>query len=264
MKTQSIWREYQIEKSGLFYSHIGDLKMWCRFLQEEVQIAYEHTVAESTPASPQPPPEDILWSRWPLKNDNRTILLMPILPDRSVVIKPESSFRILKHKRVKVCARVPVWVQVSVFSREVFHLIDIPSMVISNTWFGSFLEGELCYSILSGLRQRFECDTHRQHMVMCPILLDNKSDEELLIEKICLHVDNLSLYIDNKQLWSDETHIIYKGSEEVSQISVSGMPPDGATSADLITTPRNPVKKNFLAKTFSTLKDLPGLSLSED
>jgi hypothetical protein len=266
MQNRSIWHDYNIEKNGLFYSNIGELKMWCRFMQEEVQIAYEHSSGDLEPATPQPPPENISWSRWPFKNEHRTIQLTPLPPDRAVVIKPESSFRILKHKQVKVCARVPVWIQISVISRKGFHLTltEIPSMVLSNTWFGSFLEGELCYAISSGLRQRFESDTHRQHMIMCPILLDNKSDEELLIDKICLHVDNLSLYIDNRQLWSDETRIVYKGSEEVSQVSVSGLPPDEATSANLITAPRNPVKKNFLAKTFSTLKDLPGLGLFED
>jgi len=266
MKNQSIWHDYTIEKNGLFYSRIGELKIWCRFMQEEIQIAYQHGSGDSEPAPPQPPPESIAWSRWPFKNENRAIQLKPLLPDRAVVIKPDSSFRILKHKRVKVCARIPVWVQINVISREGFHLklSEIPSMVLSNTWFGSFLEGQLCYSISSGLRQRFECDIGRPHMVICPILLDNKSDEELLIDKICLHVDNLSLYFEEKQLWSDEIHIVYKGSEEASQISVSGTPPDEATSADLITTPRNPVKKNFLAKTFSTLKDLPGLGISTD
>lgn len=238
--------------------------MWCRFMQEEVQIAYEYIDGNSTSVSPQPPPESISWSRWPLKNEDRTIQLAPLLPDRSVVIKPESSFRILKHERVKICARIPVWVQISVINNGISLLTEIPTMVLSNTWFGSFLEGELCYWISSGLRQRFECDTNRPHMAICPILLDNKSDEELLIEKICLHVDNLSLYIDNKQLWSDETHIMYKGNDQASQVSSSSTAPEEAPSAKLIKAPRNPIKKNFFAKTFSTLKDLPVLGLSTD
>jgi hypothetical protein len=101
-------------------------------------------------------------------------------------------------------------------------------------------------------------------MAICPMLLINHSEEELLINKICLHVDNLSLYIDNKQLWSDETQIEYKGTKEISQISVSGKAPAESASAVLITPPRNPVKKSFVAKTFSTLKDLPGLGISAD
>lgn len=264
MKNKSIWHDYNISKNGLFYSNIGELKMWCRLMPEEVHVAYEHTSGDPNPSSPQRPPENILWSRWPFKNENRIIQLVPLLPDRAVVIKPDASFRILKHKQVKVCARVPVWVQINIVSNDVFYLTEFPSVVLSNTWFGSFLEGELCYWISSGLHQRFECDTQRPHMAICPILLDNKSEEELLIDKICLHVDNLSLYIDNKQLWSDETHIIYKGNDQASQVSVSGMAPSEVSSADLIKTPRNPIKKNFFAKTFSTLKDLPGLGISTD
>lgn len=264
MKNRSIWREYTISKNGLFYSNIGELKMWCRFMQEEVHIAHEYTPDKSIPPAPQPPPENIFWSRWPMQDANRTIQLTPLMPDRAVVIQPDSSFRILKYGQVKVCARVPVWVQISIISTDVFHLMEIPSMVLSNTWFGSFLEGELCYWMSSGLGQRFECDTRRPHMAICPILLDNKSDEELLIDKICLHVDNLSLYIDNKQLWSDETHIRYKGSDQESQIGVTGTAPAEAPSAELIKPPRNPVKKNFLAKTFSTLKDLSGQGIFAD
>lgn len=261
MENQSIWQNYKIQKDGLFYSNIGDLKMWCRFIQDEVQIAYEHDSETEKSTTPPKPPDGIFWSRWPLKIDNRIIQLTPLLPDRAVVIKPESSFRIIKNEQVHVYARVPVWVQMNVINSQAIHIIDIPSAVLSNTWFGSFLEGELCYWISSGLRQRIEMDTRRPHMVICPILLVNHSEEELLIEKICLHVDNLSIFIFNKQLWSDETQIEYKGSEQISQITVSGKAPSESASAVLITSPRNPVKESFVAKTFSSLKDLPGLGI---
>ena len=261
MKNQSIWQNYKIQKDGLFFSNIGDLKMWCRFMQGEIQIAYEHDPGNGKSAAPQNPPDDILWSRWPLKVNNRIIQLVPLLPDRAVVIKPESPFRIIKSEQVQVYTRVPIWVQMNVINNEVLHLTDIPSTVLSNTWFGSVLEGELCYWISSGLRQSIEIDPRRPHMAICPILLINHSEEELLIERIYLHVDNLSLYISNRQLWSDETQIEYKGKEQISHISVSGKAPAESVSAVLITPPRNPVKKSFVAKTFSTLKDLPGLGI---
>ncbi|MCJ7773397.1 MAG: DUF432 domain-containing protein [Desulfobacterales bacterium] len=264
MKKQSnqhLWQNYTIKKGDLPYWNIGDLKLWCQRIDGEVQIAYDHASGNGSLLDSNKPDKDISWSRWSVKNDISSIQLVPLFPDRAVVIKPESSFKIIKNEHVRIYARVPTWIQINAVNKEIIHLIDIPSVILSNTWFGNFREGELCYWISSGLRQHIEIDPSRNYMAICPIVIINKSHEELLIEEICLRVRNLSLYIDNNQLWSDETKMVYKGDDQISYISVSGNPPEESPDAVLLTAPRTPIKKSFIAKTFMSLKDLPGLSV---
>lgn len=264
MKKQSnqhLWQNYTIKKGDRLYRNIGDLKLWCQRIDGEVQIAYNHASGNGSLLDSNKPDKDISWSRWSIKNDISSIQLVPLFPDRAVVIKPESSFKIIKNEHVRIYARVPIWIQINAVNKQIIHLIDIPSVILSNTWFGNFREGELCYWISSGLRQRIEIDASRNYMAICPIIIINKSQEELLIEEICLRVNNLSLYIDNNQLWSDETKMAYKGGSQISQISVSGKTPEEASNAVLVTAPQIPMKKTFIAKTFMSLKDLPGLGV---
>lgn len=261
---QYIWQSHDIHSDKIFEWHLGDVNIWCRFEHGEIHITYDYNGDHGQSVDTQKLPEDASWTRWVVRNHKGplSIQLSPVLPDRAIVIKPESSFRMIKNERVKTYARIPVWIRINITGKEPIPLIDIPSVILSNTWFGNFQEGELCYWISSGLHQNIKTDTNRPHMAICPISMTNNAEEELLIEKICLRVDNLTLYNDADQLWSDETRIVFKGSKHISHISVSGRSPEESPVAELITLPRNPIKKSFVAKTFSTLKDLPGLGIA--
>ena len=257
---QTIWKSYEVQNDELYSWKIGDLKLWCKCATNEIQIAYRHFVINESENQIEPP-EDIVWSRWALKNNHPKIQLNPVFPDRSVVVKPESSFRIKINAQARIYVRVPIWLQINLIKQKPIHLIDIPTVILSNTWFGTFFEGELCYWISSGVRQQVEPDLTRPYSAVCPIQLINKSEEDLLVEKICLRVHNLSLFFDNVQLWSDEIKILYKGRNDISQIKATGTPPHESPMAVLLTAPRRPVKKSITAKTFASLKDLPGLGI---
>ncbi len=257
---QTIWKSYKVQNDELNSWKIGDLKLWCNCTTNEIQIAYKH-FASDEPENQSEAPEDITWSRWAIKNKHPQVQLSPIFPDRSVVVKPESSFRIKINAQARIYVRIPIWLKIDLIDNKPVHLIDLPTVIISNTWFGTFFEGELCYWISSGVRQQVEPDSTRSYSAVCPIQLINKSEEDLLVEKICLRVHNLSLFFDNMQLWSDEIKILYKGSNDISQIKATGAPPQESPSAVLLTSPRKLVKKSIAAKTFASLKDLPGLGI---
>jgi len=93
---------------------------------------------------------------------------------------------------------------------------------------------------------------------ICPIQIINRSEDELLVEKICLRVEQLTLFTLKNQLWANETKTSYRGQAEDSEIEFSPKPPPDAPSARLVSTPRATTTKSFTAKTFASLKDLPG------
>jgi len=255
-----IWKDYDLKDNKLFSWEIGNLKLWCQSTTNEIQIISKHITNDET-KNQKEPPEDIIWSRWALKDNNSKIQFKPIFPDRSVVVKPESSFWLMMDTQAQIYIRIPIWLQINLIKQKPIHLIDIPTVILSNTWFGTFFEGELCYWISSGVRQQIEPDPIRSYSVACPIKLINKSKEDLLVEKICLKVDNLSLFLNNEQLWSDETQMLYKGSNNISQIKATGKPPKESPSAVLLTPPKKPLKDSIMTKTFASLKDLPSLGV---
>ena len=258
-----IWKPFNITEDALIVKKIGDLNLWCRLLDNQIQIASSHLVEDTHIQVPEDLPEKTVWSRWSLPFESTIIQLVPLFPDRPLVVKPEESFRLMKQVQTRINARVPIWIGVDVLQEgEAIRLLELPTAVLSKTWFGAFTAGEACYWISSGLRSQVDPDPLRPFQAVCPIQLNNESDEELLIEKICLRVTNLTMFFDGQQLWSDETGIIFKGKDEISDIRVTGRPQPEAPDAARITEPRIVMKKGFTAKTFATLKDLPGLGMA--
>ena len=257
---KSIWGEHEIPLNKTKNWSIGDVQLWCKRTKDEIQIAY-FTINDKNETERKEPAENISWSRWALKKEHPTIKFTPMFPDRPVVVKPESPFKLNKGVNARIYIRVPIWVKITQSTRESITLFEFPTIVLSNTWFGTFAEGELCYWISSGVRREIEPDPTRPYLAICAIQLMNKSDNDLIVEKICLRVSNLSLFYDKKQLWADETKVTYKGEQATSQIEFTGKPPTEAKSVELISPPRNPVKKNLVAQTFASLKDLPGIGI---
>ncbi len=256
--TRTIWGEHEIPIEQIDSFTLGDLHFWCKRTKNEIQIAYLRNI--SMKDLPEPP-ENATWSRWALKKEHPSVRITPLFPDRPIVVKPESPFKVNLGVQARIYTRVPIWIKFELVNRESTKLLEIPTVVLSNTWFGSFMEGELCYWISSGARREIEPDPNRSYLAICPIQLINKSEDDLLVEKICIRVSNLSLFYDGQQLWSDETKVIYKGVEGTSQIEFSGKPPAEAPSVELIASPRYPVKKSLMAHTFASLKDLPGMGI---
>lgn len=258
---QSIWGEHEISPGKIYNWAIGDLNLWCNRTSQEIQIAYQRLSANQDRTGMKDPPADISWSRFALRKEHPSIRISPLFPDRPVVVKPESPFKLNQGVQARIYFRVPIWIKVELATREPMVLAEIPTVVLSNTWFGTFAEGELCYWISSGARREIEPDPTRNYLAICPIQLVNKSEVDLSIEKLCLRVANLSLFLDEIQLWSDETRVIYKGEDATSQIDFIGKPPSEAPTAELTTSPRNPIKKGLVAQTFASLKDLPGIGV---
>ncbi len=261
-KNSLLWGQHRILPEAPQAWTIGPLRLWCKRVAKEILVAFMHAEANvEENASPTFLPENINWSRWALESAPHEIRFVPLFPDRPVVVKPESAFRVTKEAQARIYVRIPLWVRLETAGAAGVQLVEIPTAILSNTWFGTFASGELCYWISSGARMQIEPDHSRPYLAICPIQIINRADEELYVEKLCLRVGRLSLFNHERQLWADETKIIFKGSNETSRIEVSSTAPPEAAEAVLVSSPRDADTSGFAAKTFITLKEFPGLGV---
>ena len=260
MDKKTIWSEYDIPGENPEVWDFGPLRLWCKTLLGEMWLVWQ-ICEEDRPCDP---PESSVWCRWALKDTYSKIRFSPIFPDKPVVVKPESSFILTPRTQAKVFVRCPLWVKIELVKNKSIIIEEIPIYTLSKTWFGSFTDGDICYWISSGTRREIENDPSREFFSICPIFITNGSDEELVVEKICLRVGGLSIYDDGGQLWSDLTSVTFKGSNSSSQIKYVGKPPVEAPDAKLVSLPRNPVRRNLFAGTFNSLKEISGLGLLLD
>jgi hypothetical protein len=255
---KSFWNEYEISEQKVFYWSIGEINIWCIFENNELKIAYQYTHPNEKKIK-STIPENVTWNRWIVSEKKMKLNFKPVMPDRPVVVEAENYFKLTKGASTRIYVRIPVWIKIEAINKKKNLLLEIPSVILSHSWFGSFYEGELCYWISSSARAHFKLSPARPFLAITPIQLFNKSDEELSIEKICLQVQNLSLFYKDQQLWTDEMILSYKGSNHVSEIKVGGKAPAEATDAALLGPSRQPIKKAMSLNTFSSLKELAGL-----
>lgn len=235
---------------------IGPLTLWFRRVKNELWMTLHRS--DNGSSDPTPPP-DVEWGRWALGDIPVTIRLRPVLPDRLLVVKPDLTFTLLKRARARVYARVPVWVHVSTVDRrnEVNHLTDVPTVVLSDTWWGDFNEGELAYWLPTKARRELQDAHFESHMAIAVLQLTNQSQDDLPVEKLALRVEHLSIFETEGRLWAEEVKVDYRGESEGSDIRMDDNPPEEATGAREIS-PARAQTRGFRARTFTRLKALSG------
>ena len=244
------WGQHSLPGDEPVLWQFGPMTLRAKSLGNEVWIAAQRGSSEEI--SPDDPATGKMqnWSRWALDHTYGKVDLIPVFPDRPVVVKPEIPFHLIRNGgRAAIYIRVPLWVRVDLVNRESrITLLEAPITTLSDTWFGSYTSGELCYWISSGAERNLDLDTPRPHLAACSVHIKNNSNEDLHVDKICLVVANLSLFARDGQLFSDEAQIDFKGAREVSGFSVSGTAPFPNTVP--VSAPRTTAKPEFSARTF--------------
>lgn len=254
------WGEHDLSSEDTLTIHVGPLVLFVHSRGDEVWIAsrpgdWTHDSAEPT----APTPEDQDWVRWPVPGGAGRISLSPALPPRSVVLEPELAFRLLPATEARIFVSVPLWVRVAIAGEPEKFLVEVPTLTLSDTWWGDFAEGELCYWLPTTARRRVEDRVSSPHLVVCPLQLQNESEEELEVQEIALRVAHLTVYSSGVRFWADETSVRYRGESEGSSIEMSGQSPAEAPSAVEVASPRSPIQRGLTARTFARIKSLPGL-----
>lgn len=259
---QSPWGQTELAAGDCRCWRIGPLGFWVRRAEREWQVAHQRFGEEALAAAaagPAPPPE-LSWTRWASGTVNPPVRVRPMTPDRPVVVRPAQPFRILKGGIARIYIRIPVWARIELaVEDDPLQLTDIPTVELSNTWFGSLFEGQLCYWTETAARRSIEGFEPRPHLAVAPMFIHNQFQAELPLEKICLHTEGLSLYAGERGLWTSEVRVTNTGPGAPERIEVAAGPPEEAAGAEPVAEPRRRRASGFLARSVDLLQSLPGV-----
>lgn len=197
------------------------------------------------------------WDRWSI-DDASTVLARPAPPDRLLVVSHEHPFHLPGRRQARVFVRVPLFAQIVVRTQgaEDLVVLDMPSLVLSDTWWGTVQEGELAYWLSTKARAALTPDLFVPHLAVCPIHLENQSDEALPVDKFAVRSIHLSLFEKDGRTWTDEVRVRYVAAAEGSEIRMAGEPPVEEPGAERLSEPRVPIRRGLQARTFDRLKSL--------
>ena len=246
------WTVHPVPDEGDVPVSVGPLTL--RIAQEsgEIRLAL---VRDTTAADGEAPG----WIRWAPADWTGQVALIPVFPDRPVVVVPEDSFWLLAGAEARIYVRVPLWVRVEALGRTPTALLSVPTVESSDTWWGTVEEGELCYWLGTRARRRVTEDLLADHLAVCPLQLVNRSPDDLHVDKIAFRVAYLSLFAhEGRGIWADVTRVRYLGEAEGSRLEMSGEPPAEAPGAKLLAPPRERMARGFRARTFARLRSIQG------
>lgn len=200
--------------------------------------------------------KDVEWLTFIGDNQN-SIQVLPVFPNRPIVVKPISPLKVLPNKSMKLFIQIPAWIQFYSNSYTKENLIfECNSEELSSTWFGEPDNGLLAYSKPLEISTALEEPKLTGHNIICPIRLSNDSKTILDIQRLLLHVEFLNIYNDDKNLWSNEVRIRFKGENEISDVQYVNEAPFSEKSIKPLVTSRSNKSQNVLTKSFHFIKSL--------
>ena len=258
------WGQLQLPDEETVAVRVGPRDLW--FSRQGSEVWLTHAPGDDGDASGEPaasPEEDAEWARWAAPSDfEGEIRLRPALPDRPVVLVPERSFHLVRRARSRVYLRVPLFIQVELAGSHPQVLAEVPSVTLSDTWLGTFLEGRLAYWLPTGAEAVHDPGAALSHEAACPLSLANRTPASLEVQKVALRARHLSLFHHESGFWTDETKIVYREEGAEGEVETTGAVPPEAQGATLVADPRDPAKGGFRATTFSRLLSLSPLEIA--
>lgn len=257
------WGHHHLPEGDERRIRLGPLELRFRKVGEEIWLSRTWiedpgSEAPDSTARSAEAPDDGEWSRWAVPEGTEGVRLHPVFPDRALVVEPEQPFHLVRGARIRIYVRVPLQVAVDLPEPSSVTLVEIPTAILSDTWFGDLNEGELAYALHTSARRKLGPELFSPHLAVCPLRLGNDVVNQLEVKKLCLRVAHLSLFARGTELWSDETRVRYRGEDEESEIRITGKAPPDAPDAVRLMPPRDPLQRGFTARTFARLAEFSG------
>lgn len=255
------WGEHRIEHGQAGRFRVGPLILTVTRLDNEWRLerdssgdSSDTTVGVEVPVEPAGPGATARVSRFGDSNGAEKLELVPALPDRPVVTRPEHPITVPPHEKVTVYVGSPLWLRVSDAEHKQM-LEELPAFRPSLTWWGTNTrEGELCYGTRTYGRLRLDEIIHYPHRVMTAVSIDNGADQPLLLERVLLPVRRFGVYATSDgQLWTESVTLERGEGEQLATLHLDKKPPKQAGDAQQIGKPREPSSQKLLFHAFGSL-----------
>lgn len=240
-----------ISDNQIRHWQIGALSLWVqRSDNGEWLVAHKYlsgtdeTLVEAEVLKTEPP--GLKWQRFALPETEPLLSLSPHMPDRPVIVRPETALNLATGGEGVFYALLPCWIRLIVGSSV--KLADIPGVRMSNSWYGEPVDGILCYAMRTSARRTVQDLPSRPHRAVCTLRLRNQDSNHLEFKRVCVQVDPLAIYRGKDHLWTSEIGMTYLGSNEFSDFEIGTGPPAGDPDAVLIT----PAREEHDAQTFKS------------
>ena len=268
-----LWDPVELNNAVVYRCEIGGASFFIKHFENDWYVASRARERDSgvsllAPESSQarfgkdePSPT---WNRWIAGEEALVVRLVPALPDRSLVVKPEFTIKVPVGHSAVFYVSIPIWIRIVAGDDRTggpsLMLTEVPTALLSKTWFGDRVSGDLCYALTTHAERDLSDLKPVPHQAICPLSIRNNSQFELDFQRLCLHAENLSVFKASERLWTSVVNVDFRGEEQMSQIRIVDRPPDQAgQDCPKICDARVKPDKSLMKKSFQMLRFLTGM-----
>jgi hypothetical protein len=250
------WGEFEFKSHARRCWRLGPLRLWVTRLTNEWQVAhcysddpFDETIAQ---IEDDEPPATAELRRYLFSSGGRTLRLLPRVPDRPFVTRPEMPVIIAGHEQATLYTASPLWIELAA-GDPLRVFANVPVWRASSTWFGEdTLEGTLCYAT----RTRARLDPsglRRGPRIATAVLVSNDHVEPLQVERLALPLPQMSVFrAHDGRLWTEAATIAYDPAAK-APAKIAYKPPDEAGPTVKVSGPREDPRANLLARALSAV-----------
>ncbi|HCR37783.1 MAG TPA: hypothetical protein DIU37_06490 [Opitutae bacterium] len=234
-----LWEPHELPIDASILWQCGPVRIYFRRRDQDWLIASHVSSDRSIEAKVElceDFPPNIQWSRWALNQDATKFKIRPCMPDRPIVVRPSTQLALPPGSQVQFFVSIPLWLDVGVYvqNKYVFSSTPIPSAILSSTWFGDVLEGELCYALRTFAYRNVDHFDLLPNRVLCPLTITNQSPDFLEFDKICLEVKYLGIYKGEERLWANAVRIRNLHKDQIGNVTYERSTPLMAKKGELL------------------------------
>lgn len=236
---------------------IGPVRFWIRRTPLEWRLSYEYQDEledRFKVAAPCSVPDNRTWERWAVREDHLRLELEPVLPDRPVIVRPDSLLQVPPGERVHFFAGLPFWIRIGEKGKLILR--ELPTRILSNSWFGDTTQGEACYASVTSARRTLDEMHHKAFRAVSAIEVRNDFREPLALQRICVRGAYLNLYQGEHYFWTTEHRIVYLGPIEPSRLVLGRGGPASDQATQRIGNARETLRRKFFTRSLGTLMPL--------
>jgi hypothetical protein len=242
---------------------VGRLRLWILRNPLDWSVTSQSLPsARIEPLRPTDPPAGAAWQRFAAPADSLRVRLVPVLPERPLVMRPGAPIQILPGHTASLFVTLPVGLRIEAAGTRPAVLCELPTQPLSKSWLGeNTAEGEICFALHTRARQSLDelTDTH-QGRAVCPVTLQNHSDALLPFIRLCLRTRHMAVYgTPDGRLWTNLTTVVHKGGAMPDQVAFADGPPVQAIQPFLLCPPREAVAHVFAKRALGGLFSFPAL-----
>jgi hypothetical protein len=272
------WGSYPLAAGEAGRWRIGPLTLWAKRLPGEWRFAWRHAATRSgeeqagelggedrspvevrcpLPAAELPggelPPTSGAARVAAVAGEEEVLRLLPALPDRQVVARPRTPFRVPAGGEAVLLVSLPVWL--SVTAGDGLPLVEVPTVPLAETWVGpTTIQGAVGYAARGAMRLAGEPAPTLPHLATTRLTLRNGAAAALTVERLALPATQLALWWHAASgLWTQPVAAQRDDDGDLVELEVGDGPPRELAGAEEVAPARVRNPRQHLVRALEAL-----------